>query len=501
MYFSKIQCAFLSTLIVSITTYITLVNFGCTIDKCNIFSKWMINDEPDTTESSQIASSESNTVTSGSTEQQTTEGTTMVSTSTWTFSSSTNSDESKTATTIKLSTKSSSSSMASTTPNKNQLGSTSIATSSTTKATSKSPPATSTIRPFNIRENNRWWTCPEPGKGRDSIIMSALVDGRLGNVVWSYLSVLLTAQLYGLRPVLHNTTIGFLVRNAFDIDHIRMPTLEWLDQKCNMSGWLDKAVRNENMSKTFRSRDDLYQALEKPPKNGLEMYRYVFFVTTTELLIPHFYELKKELILKKNNTVTAQKHLHDVKNSYKQHLKNRGFSRSDFEYVGVHVRRTDYLHHMDAIFHFGKVATPKFFHTAMDWLIKELSTPLVFVVVSDDRDWTKANIVANRTDVYLGGDGDISNPGIDLAILAACNHTIFAYGTFGLTGAFLASRPGGYTIIFDPENGTITKEMEFASNLPGWRIMTEDGKVTYRQNHISYAFYLHSPAKIGEDSR
>ncbi|XP_065352947.1 galactoside alpha-(1,2)-fucosyltransferase 2-like [Cloeon dipterum] len=378
---------------------------------------------------------------------------------------------------------------------------TTLSTQPVSTSTTSPETAGTATRSFDIRENNPWWTCPEPGKGRGSIIMSALVDGRLGNVVWSYLSVLLTAQIYGLRPVLHNSTIRFLVRDAFDIDHIRMPTLEWLDQKCNMSGWLDKAVRNVSLCKTFYSRRELHQALEKPPEKGIEMYRYSYFVTTTEMLVPYFYEMKKELVLQKDKIILAQKHLHDVGTSFLQHLKNKNTSTTDFEFVGVHVRRTDFLHHMDVIFPLGKVATPKFFHTAMEWLLKELSKPLVFVVVSDDRNWTQANIVAERKDVYLGGNGDISNPGVDLAILAACNHTIFAYGTFGLTGAFLASRPGGYAIVFDPENRTATKEMEFAANLPGWRIMTEDGNLTYRENTVNYRYYLHPIIQVGKNTR
>jgi len=92
---------------------------------------------------------------------------------------------------------------------------------------------------------------------------------------------------------------------------------------------------------------------------------------------------------------------------------------------------------------------------------------------------------------FVSGNGDVDNPGLDLALLGACNHTIFAYGTFGLTGALLASRPGGYTVIFDPLNGTVTKEMEFAANLPGWRIMDSDGNFNYENKNIDYVYYVH----------
>jgi hypothetical protein len=89
------------------------------------------------------------------------------------------------------------------------------------------------------------------------------------------------------------------------------------------------------------------------------------------------------------------------------------------------------------------------------------------------------------------GNGDINNPGLDLALLGACSHTIFAYGTFALTAALLANIPGGYTVMFDPLNGTVTKEMEFAANLPGWRIMDTNGNFNYENKRIDYEYYVH----------
>ncbi|KAF0312517.1 Galactoside 2-alpha-L-fucosyltransferase 1 [Amphibalanus amphitrite] len=46
------------------------------------------------------------------------------------------------------------------------------------------------------------------------------------------------------------------------------------------------------------------------------------------------------------------------------------------------------------------------------------------------------------TDIYLLGDPRSEFPGVerDLALLAACNHTIFDYGTYGFFAAFLAGQ-------------------------------------------------------------
>ncbi|KAF0312514.1 Galactoside 2-alpha-L-fucosyltransferase 1 [Amphibalanus amphitrite] len=49
------------------------------------------------------------------------------------------------------------------------------------------------------------------------------------------------------------------------------------------------------------------------------------------------------------------------------------------------------------------------------------------------------------TDIYLLGDPRSEFPGVerDLALLAACNHTIFDYGTYGFFAAFLAGQRVG----------------------------------------------------------
>jgi galactoside 2-L-fucosyltransferase 1/2 len=79
------------------------------------------------------------------------------------------------------------------------------------------------------------------------------------------------------------------------------------------------------------------------------------------------------------------------------------------------------------------------------------------------------------------GSGESKSPYQDLALLAACNHSIITYGTFGLTGALLAQ--GGYTIIFDTGRANINPETRIASSLPRWYIMDQNGTLKY-ENEI-----------------
>jgi galactoside 2-L-fucosyltransferase 1/2 len=59
-----------------------------------------------------------------------------------------------------------------------------------------------------------------------------------------------------------------------------------------------------------------------------------------------------------------------------------------------------------------------------------------------------------------------NSPAQDLAIMAACNHSIIDYGTYGMWGAILA---GGDTFVYNlGKDGAV----KMASLLPNWHIVT-----------------------------
>jgi galactoside 2-L-fucosyltransferase 1/2 len=58
------------------------------------------------------------------------------------------------------------------------------------------------------------------------------------------------------------------------------------------------------------------------------------------------------------------------------------------------------------------------------------------------------------------------SPAQDLAIMAACNHSIIDYGTYGVWGAILA---GGDTFVYNLQNGGA---FTLAIFLPNWHIVT-----------------------------
>lgn len=100
-------------------------------------------------------------------------------------------------------------------------------------------------------------------------------------------------------------------------------------------------------------------------------------------------------------------------------------------YVGVHVRRSDYLltEHLKRGY---KAASISYFLKAMDYFRQKYAN-VYFVVCSDEIEWAKTHL--RDKDVYFveGQDGLI-----DLAVLANCNHTVTSVGTYSWWAGWLA---------------------------------------------------------------
>uniref|UniRef100_A0A8C8VQL8 L-Fucosyltransferase n=1 Tax=Pelusios castaneus TaxID=367368 RepID=A0A8C8VQL8_9SAUR len=133
---------------------------------------------------------------------------------------------------------------------------------------------------------------------------------------------------------------------------------------------------------------------------------------------------------------------HDhIKEEANQHLARLREQRQNVTYVGVHVRRGDYVQVMPRTWK-GVVADKSYLEKAMSYFRAKYQEP-VFVVTSNGMEWCRKNIDTSLGDVYFSGDGAESSPGRDFALLAHCNHTIMTIGTFGIWAGYLA---GGETI-------------------------------------------------------
>ena len=158
-------------------------------------------------------------------------------------------------------------------------------------------------------------------------------------------------------------------------------------------------------------------------------------------------ELKMKLRLKDRFVNMAEQKL-------RAELLKRNTVSSNVTWVGIHNRRGDYGQHLKSLYDLSLLSA-NYFKRAMTYFTSHFPN-VIFVVVTDDMEWAQNNIDFPDMQVaFLGHNSvlekDISNPlatgediGDDLALLAACNHTILSYGTFGQWAAFLA---GGEVVI------------------------------------------------------
>ena len=153
----------------------------------------------------------------------------------------------------------------------------------------------------------------------------------------------------------------------------------------------------------------------------------------------------------------AQKILHVIK---KRHEKRHNLpdkseakekSGDGFIFVGIHIRRTDHVkYERDNDI---KNLDLQYYLRAMHlyrtlFKTEHQEKKLIFVLLSDDMQWGKSNLLpqAKEGDLYLGGEGlpnENESIGNDFALLANCNHTIESHSSFSyFAGAFA----GGYKI-------------------------------------------------------
>ena len=122
-------------------------------------------------------------------------------------------------------------------------------------------------------------------------------------------------------------------------------------------------------------------------------------------------------------------------------------SGKEILFVGMHARRTDYINFSKKILN-KKIAGKNHFLEGMEYFKEEFPDQEVyFIAVSDDMDWMRKHL-GNIHNVVLAGMADKNNEdkipygldpiGIDLCLLANCNHTILSQGQFGQWGSFLA---------------------------------------------------------------
>ena len=124
-------------------------------------------------------------------------------------------------------------------------------------------------------------------------------------------------------------------------------------------------------------------------------------------------------------------------------IKKNDKSGKEIIFVGLHSRRTDYLAFSKKMLK-KSVVGKTYFLEGIEYFQEEFpESQVYFMAVSDDMRWMAKHLGGIEGIVLAGSAGGADTGldpiGVDLCILASCNHSIVSQGQFGQWGAFLAA--------------------------------------------------------------
>lgn len=265
-------------------------------------------------------------------------------------------------------------------------------------------------------------------------------DGRFGNQMGQYATLFALAQLNGRRafilPAMHAALAP--------VFRITLPVLApevdghtpW--QRLQLHDW---------MSEEYSRLKDPFLKLSGFPCS------WTFFHHLREQIRSEF---------------TLHDHLREEAQGFLRKLLRLGHLGSrPHTFVGVHVRRGDYVQVMPQHWK-GVIGDRAYLQQAMDWFRARHEGP-IFVVTSNGMEWCRENIDTSKGDVVFAGDGQEGSPGKDFALLLQCNHTIMTIGTFGFWAAYLAGGDTVYLANFTlPDSKFLNIFKPEAAFLPEW---------------------------------
>jgi len=249
--------------------------------------------------------------------------------------------------------------------------------------------------------------------------------GRLGNQIWEYISVWAAAKKTGREPYVPSCLIMELEKI---FRNLPIPPLSYLAY-C--------PVHEHPVVVTVDKLDH--------SKGNIILRNYIQLPT---YIAPLVSEIRQIFQFKEHIIGECQRLLNRASRGAK-----------NITYVGVHVRRTDYVGYLKKKFN-ASLVKADYFLRQMN-VFRNKYQRVMFVVVSDDPVWCERELHGDDV-VVIKTD----SPAQDLAIMAACNHSIIDYGTYGVWGAILS---GGDTFVYNLTNGGA---FVLASLLPNWYIVT-----------------------------
>ncbi|XP_071449999.1 galactoside 2-alpha-L-fucosyltransferase SEC1-like [Hetaerina americana] len=332
-------------------------------------------------------------------------------------------------------------------------------------------------------------------------IITVRSSGLLGDCVWEYASTVALGRLLALSPYISRSTWKCL-RDTFQNLGVETYDETILSYRCQVIHGGDitqcKSPSEALYAKNTSSWNTLCNTLERGEPLGLGMSSH----STEELKeMLDAGQLDDVLILSQHTAhteaiirvgVPAFRKLFDFRSDV-LHLATLTINgvmaaariEDDVLFFGVHARRKDINTELERLYGSNfSLANADYYKRAME-KIRSLRShhKVVFLVVSDDRQWCMNELVNETNGVFWGGMEESpfhsewekreANRGEyhDLALLASMDGNIISYGLYGLTGAILA---GGHTIVHNPLPDDFKMEttgVTMAKSLEKWEFM------------------------------
>ncbi|XP_047004274.1 galactoside alpha-(1,2)-fucosyltransferase 2-like [Schistocerca americana] len=294
---------------------------------------------------------------------------------------------------------------------------------------------------------------------------TVLAGGRLGNLIMEFLSLWTAARLHNLTafapPQLRDR-----LHEVFE--PLGVPDmLEFLSQ----SGCPEDAL--EEAGRRLFKVDLETESLAEVVAHAKELHVPIVFevwIVLPETIIPLAADVRRHFGYRPKLREYAENKLRSLRRTVLETSPNV----KEVVFAGVHVRRTDYADHLRLLYNSDRPADERYYGRAALWLnstVVPSGGELVLVVASDDPYWVQDVLLPHLRSLglrhtFLVGDGVLDEPEWDLALLSSCNHSVLAYGTFGLFSALMT---GGRAAVYHLQRGdAVSPAMQFAQHIPGW---------------------------------
>lgn len=268
--------------------------------------------------------------------------------------------------------------------------------------------------------------------------------GRLGNLMIEYVFLYTIAKIKKLYPIVPENS------ELFQVFDIQRTTLSAIKKPATACSSLPKLSERWGLSYDEN-------LLKVPPSKSVQFDGYF---QSWKYWIKYEEEIRDILTFKEAIRKKAYVQMREILNKMKFNVDK------DNVIVSIHIRRGDYA--TEGHYKYGKL-TPNesYYMNAMGYFKKKHKTVL-FVVGSNDMDWSKKALASENNVYYSTGNSAAE----DMAMLSLANHTIMSVGTFGWWIGWMARGTSiYYKNIFRPGSGFAK---EFRNNsiddfiYPGW---------------------------------